>query len=652
MTVLRLALSELKRMTSGRLSRLSILALTLVPMLYGAVYLYANWDPYSRLNQLKAAIVNEDRGATGSDETRLEVGEQVTQKLINTGTFDWVQLGSQQEADAGVADGKYSFALRIPSDFSASLASPADFKAARQAILGVTTNDANNYLLSSIVDKITTEVHGSVTREVGETTANQILTGYGTIHAQVVKAADGAEQLRDGVAQLGSGSSELAQGARQLVAGTGRLSAGLDQMAQQTAGLSTATTRLADGAQQIAHGNAQLNNKVQSMLSVLQGMDQHASAQLDALLQRLIESQTINDGQRQQIKQAIANDLKPVKDRLGADAADVQRLADGAQHVAGGARTLADSTPTLTSGIVQASAGANQLADGAQQLAGGLQQAAAGATQLADGSARLDSNLPRLADGSARLSEGVIELADQLRHGAGQIPNPDEAAKVNASKVIGDPVAVSSVAQTKAGSYGAGLAPFFLVLALWIGAFMLVQAMRPLTQRALASNASTWKVAFGGWLPFFTVSTAQALVLYLVVHFGLGLNPCHPWLTLGLLLLASMAFTALIQGIVALLGTPGKFVVLILLVLQLVSSGGTFPWQTTLEPLHTMHMILPMGYVVGGMRHLIYGASLDPLPAIVLALLGYTVFGLLLSVLAVRRHKFWTLKTLQPEIAI
>jgi len=187
---------------------------------------------------------------------------------------------------------------------------------------------------------------------------------------------------------------------------------------------------------------------------------------------------------------------------------------------------------------------------------------------------------------------------------------------------------------------------------LWIGAFMLVQAMRPLTKRALASNAPSWKIAVGGWLPFATVSVVQAVLLYSVVVFGLGLSPSHPWLTLGLLALASLAFTALIQGIVALLGTPGKFVVLLLLVLQLVSSGGTFPWQTTPQPLHLVHQIMPMGHVVDGMRHLIYGADLAPLLPIVLGLAGYTLLGLGLAWLASFKSKTWTLKTLMPEIEV
>ncbi|HET8878341.1 MAG TPA: ABC transporter, partial [Arthrobacter sp.] len=79
---------------------------------------------------------------------------------------------------------------------------------------------------------------------------------------------------------------------------------------------------------------------------------------------------------------------------------------------------------------------------------------------------------------------------------------------------------------------------------------------------------------------------------------------------------------------------------------------GTFPWQTTPEPLHVVHQVLPMGYVVGGMRHLIYGAYLAGIVPIMLGLVGYTLLGLALSAVAVRKHKFWTLKTLKPEIAV
>ncbi|MET1065846.1 MAG: YhgE/Pip domain-containing protein, partial [Arthrobacter sp.] len=226
MTVLRLARSELKRMTGGLLPKLTILALTMVPLLYGAVYLYANWDPYGNLNQIDAALVVDDAGATASDGTRLEAGRKVAESLVDGHVFNWQTVSGQEEADQGVSTGKYAFALKIPSDFSANLVSPGSFDAANQAMLNVTTNDANNYLLSTIVDKLTTAVHTTVATEVGEETANQLLTGFGTIHSQMLKASDGAGELADGVASLHDGTVTLHQGTGGLKDGAAELYSG------------------------------------------------------------------------------------------------------------------------------------------------------------------------------------------------------------------------------------------------------------------------------------------------------------------------------------------------------------------------------------------------------------------------------------------
>ena len=218
---------------------------------------------------------------------------------------------------------------------------------------------------------------------------------------------------------------------------------------------------------------------------------------------------------------------------------------------------------------------------------------------------------------------------------------------------MSDPVAVSNVSQAKAGSYGAGLAPFFLTLALWIGVFMLVQAMRPVTQRALASNAPAWKIAVGGWLPFLAVSAVQASLLTVVVNVGAGAESCPSGLMWLFLLAAAMAFSAIIQGVVALLGSPGKLVVLILLVLQLVSSGGTFPWQTT-PAAAARRSTGSCPWATWSMACGTWSTARTSsmIPSTVAGLLGYTLLGMALSTLAVRKHKFWTLKTLKPEIAV
>jgi putative membrane protein len=695
--VLRLARSELKRMTGGLLPKLTILALALVPLLYGAVYLYANWDPYGKLNQIDAALVVQDSGAASADGSRLEAGRKVAESLVDGHVFNWKMVASTEEADQGVSNGTYAFALKIPQDFSANLVSPGSFDAANQAMLNVTTNDANNYLLSTIVDKLTTAVHTTVAKEVGEETANQLLTGFGTIHTQMLKASDGAGQLADGVAGLHDGTVDLHQGtgelksgatelyngevklrdgATSLSAGAGQLSSGLTQLKDKTAALPADAQQLADGAAQVAAGNAALttafNNTVQAIpgqVAAAQQAAQQAAAQAQrsrvvASTAHLVAAGVLTQDQADQVVADVdATPAPPAPPapsaaasasaaKLQAAAGQVQKLADGSAAVSAGASKLAGAAPVLSGAVANASAGADQLAAGSAALAAGQQNAVDGAGKLVQGAQKLDDGAAQLESGAATASDGAGTLATELAQGAGKVPNPDDAQKDSVSKVMADPVAVSNVSQAKAGSYGAGLAPFFLTLALWIGIFMLVQAMRPVTQRALASNAPAWKIAVGGWFPFLAVSAVQASLLTLVVDVGLGLDPAHPVLMWFLMLAAAMAFSAIIQGVVALLGSPGKLVVLILLVLQLVSSGGTFPWQTTPEPLHVVHQILPMGYVVSGMRHLIYGADLAIILPTMLGLVGYTLLGLAMSTVAVRKNKYWTLKTLKPEIAV
>lgn len=411
MTVLRLARSELKRMTSGLLPKLTILALTMVPLLYGAVYLYANWDPYGNLDQIDAALVVEDTGASASDGTQLQAGHKVADSLVDGHIFNWQTVPTAEEADHGVSGGKYAFALKIPQDFSANLLSPGSFDSASQAILNVTTNDANNYLLSTIVDKLTTAVHATVAQEVGQETANQLLTGFGTIHSQMLKAADGAGQLadgvgsvRDGTVSLHTGTTELSNGAgelyngqlklrdgaNQLTAGTGQLSSGLTQLNEKTATLPADSGKLAEGAAQVAAGNAALNARVQDLVGQLEAADQGLRTRVVESNTRLVAAGVLTQTQADQVladfdAAAASDPLADAKTKIHTDAAQIQQLSDGSSAVSSGAAKLAAATPTLKDAIAQASGGADRLHTGATTLAAGQQSALDGASRLAEG---------------------------------------------------------------------------------------------------------------------------------------------------------------------------------------------------------------------------------------------------------------------------
>ncbi|HET9139749.1 YhgE/Pip family protein [Actinophytocola sp.] len=622
MNVLRLAKIELRRITAGRLPRLAVLALVLVPLLYGALYLYANSDPYQRLDRVPAALVVLDNGDSAA---------KVAEHLRSSGAFQWHQV-DQRDADAGVRDGRYTFALTLPPDFSAALSSAADF-APRQGLITLTTNDANNYLAGTMADRVVGEVRASVGAEVGTEAANKFLVGFGSIYDRTSQAAAGATQVADGAGRLATAQQALLDGVERLSGGAASLSSGLNTMRDNTKDLPAQTSRLAGGARQVADGAERASRTAAEFAGTAQGFVDSLDT-LDARAAAALRQAGLTDEQTGQVLGELRRLRAPVESAnttLHEAAGQLGALAAGARQVTTGADRLAAAAPALAGGAARAAAGAGELNAGAVRLRDGERAAVAGANDLAG---------------------GTVQLRDGLTSGLDQIPHPDEATRDATARTIGDPLAISSVADARAGSYGAGLAPFFLGLATWIGAFVLFLVLRPLSSRALAAGGSGLRTALAGWLPAALLGLAQVTVLFTVVTTVVGIHPAHPLAAFGFLALTSLTFVAVVHALNAFFGPAGKFLALLMLILQLISAGGTFPWQTLPEPLYPLHAGLPMGYVVHGMRHLLYGGPPTGVGLDALVLLAYLAGGLLLTTLAARRRRMWTPARLRPELVL
>ncbi|GAA3582016.1 YhgE/Pip domain-containing protein [Amycolatopsis ultiminotia] len=627
----RIARNELRRLSTGTLPKLAMAALVLVPLLYASFYLYANYDPYGRLDKLPAAVFVEDGGAKDSSGAERNVGREVADELLKSGTFQWHEV-SEKDARDGVRDDKYSFAIGIPSGFSAALLSSGNFTP-QQATITLTTNDANNYLSGTIAKQVADQVRKTIAEKVGSEAADRFLVGFSTIYGKISEATDGAKQLAGGAAELQTGQHQLADGAAQLATGSGTLATGLGTLKSSTAQLPSQAQQLASGAGQVADGNQKVADAAAlaaSASSDLQGRLDGYRTQLNTQL----HDAGLSDSQVTDILgrlDALRSPVDQANGKIQSANGDVQKLASGARQVSDGAHQLASSAPQLTSGIAQASDGANQLRDGA---------------------AKLDDGEKTAVTGTDKLASGATQLRDGLSSGLSQIPNPDDPTRTATANTIADPVAVTSNGVASAGTYGAGLAPFFIALATWIGAFVLFLLIRPLSTRALTAGASPLRVALGGWLSSALLGLAQVVVLFAAVTWLVGIHVAHPLGAIGFAFLVSLAFTSVVHALNAFFGAVGKFLGLVLLVLQLVSAGGTFPWQTIPDALYPLHVVLPMGYAIDGFRHLLYsGASLQILGDVGV-LVAYLVGGVLLSTLAARRNRVWSVSALKPELSL
>ncbi|MFF1958641.1 YhgE/Pip family protein [Streptomyces sp. NPDC058220] len=691
----RLAALELKRFGRGRLPRAALVAITLLPLLYGALYLWSFWDPYGRLDRIPVALVNDDRGATAGGQ-KITAGDEISRGLRDSEVFDWHEV-SAAEARAGVEDGSYYLSLTMPADLSRRIASSSG-DVPETGALQVRTNDANNYIVGQISRTVFSEVRTAASTNASRSFLDKIFISFSDIHDATEKAARGADRLNGGIGKAKKGSKDLVAGLKTAKEGSGELAGGLKKLNRGAGDLDT-------GAQQVADGTQSLADKVNGVAADVRpylkdnGKTIAGSARLVA-----DSSQAIRDNLGLLVKAAPAaaagahrasteltivyrercEDLPepdpaacPPLERAKDAAVDVAGVADDVNalvkndsgelteldgHLATlqkQAEALAERAPRLDEDLEAAVTKINALNTGAQKVAKGADRLHTGLTDAKKGSATLDTGVGKLTTGASTLDGGIFTLADGsaelaggLNDGVGRIPDHDKSDRDRRTDVMADPVQLASRSLHPAPNYGTGFAPYFIPLSLWVGAMVAYMLIQPLNRRALAAGAAARRIALAGWLPVAAIGLLQVGALLSVLHWAIGLEMAHAAGTVGFLALVTCCFAAIVQWLGARFGAAGRILVLALLMLQLTSAGGTYPVQTSPGFFGAIHPYLPMSYVVDALRRLITGGGLGPVWQACAVLTAFTVGALALTAVSARRKQVWTFDRLHPELSL
>ncbi len=690
----KLAALELRRFGRGKLPRAALVALLVLPLLYGALYLWSFWDPYGRLDRIPVALVNDDKGAT-ADGKRITAGDDITEGLRDSDTFEWHEV-SDAEAHAGVEDGRYYLSLTMPADFSRRIASSAGDDPETGA-LQVRTNDANNYIVGQISRTVFSEVRKAASTKASRSFLDKIFVSFSDIHGATVKAANGADRLEGGIGKAEKGSKDLADGLKDAKTGSGKLSKGLTKLNKGAGDLEDGSKRVADGTQTLADRVNGVDKKIgpflkdnEQTIGDTAQLVADASGAIRANLDDLVErapaaakgahtaSDTLNAVYKARcenpvLPDAACSDLKKARDA----AADVATIADDLntliadQHgdlkkldknlatLQKQAQALADRAPHLSEDLDDAVSKINKLNDGAAKVAAGAKKLHAGLGTAKTGAADLDTGVGKLETGAYDLNGGMYKLvdgsgklSDGLHDGAGKIPDYDKKARDRRTGVMADPVQLVSRDLHDAPNYGTGFAPYFIPLSLWVGAMVAYMLIPPMNRRALAAGASAWRIALAGWLPVVAIGALQTVALMSVLHWAIGLQMARAAGTVGFLCLVAACFAALVQWLNARFGAAGRILVLALLMLQLTSAGGTYPVQTSPGFFQALHPFLPMSYVVEALRRLITGGGLGPVWQACAVLAAFTAGALALTAVSARRRQVWTLDRLHPELSL
>lgn len=626
-----------------------IIGVIVLPLLYSYFYLGAFWDPYSRLDSLPVAVVNNDAGAMINGEKR-NVGQELCDKLSSEAQLKFV-FTDEATAKKGTEGKDYYAMIVIPSDFTSDIASAATTDK-QTATLTFSSNEQRNFLasqiLTSAVTRIELAVRENVTAEIvnqladklegvpdqmkelqnglGQLSAgaNTLSTGtqaltdgtatynanFSTLATGITSAKNGSAQISGGVASLDSGLAELIAGADQIInADTGKLTSGAQTLADNTKVLAAKVQYLSDNVATYTTGVDTLISNVNKTTYAFNtftvakpGYEQYYNATLASL----------NSAETAASVKLLSDSSANLRAGAAALATGAQQLSDGAallpEGTAAGIAKIKAAVVQLQGGMVKAKTGADQLNTGSQDLYAGLTKADSGAQQLyaaagtiSSGAAAVDSGADQLAAGLSTAKSGVDSSVTGT---VSQLAALDGIGQQAAA-----PVTINTASITSVPNYGTAFAPYFMSLSLFVGGLMIFVGIYydPQDKFNLLSRNAENKVVRS--FIYLLIGFVQAVVLGTILRAFLGLKVDNIPLYYLSCALVSCVFIAIIQLLMVYLKDLGKFVTMVLLILQLTSCGGTFPMELVPKMFNKLYAFMPMTYSVGLFKQSISGVK-------------------------------------------
>jgi YhgE/Pip N-terminal domain/YhgE/Pip C-terminal domain len=433
-----------------------ILAVIIVPFLYSYFYLGAFWDPYSKLEKLPVAVVNNDKGAevNGSDRN---LGQEMCDRLKDDGSLKFI-FTDEATAKAGTEGKDYYATITIPENFSENIAS-ASSENKKTATITYSPNEKRNFLASQILSRAVLQIEEETRSNIDKEIVKELADNVKGVPDKLTELQDGLGKLEDGSSKLLDGTGTLLDGTGKLFDGTKTLTSGTNKLLDGSSKLATGTGTLLDGTNKLANGTGTLvagADKLASGTKTFYGKFNEYQAGVSTVA---AGSQKLADGSV--ALQTGIGQLKAGTDQLINKTSSISMLSTGAQM-------LAEGTKTFDTGLTQYTTGVNSLISNVTNTATFLSQyakanpsimkdptfaafmakladpttaqsiqtlQAAGtklqtaSTQLVQGSAQLSTgaqNLPALNTALKTLSAGVTQVSQgstSLAQGADTLNN-------------------------------------------------------------------------------------------------------------------------------------------------------------------------------------------------------------------------------------
>lgn len=683
-----LAFREINNTMKGKARKLVIGTVALIPLLYGSLYLWAFTNPYKTLDTVPVAVVVEDNGAMINGKMR-NIGNEIKTRLKNQKDggegFQWNFVNSA-EANKGLKNGNYFMVATIPASFSKCIAS-AQYDTPTKAKLHVKYDQASNMLASQIgktaFRTMRTEISEAIAQEYWEhmfakvNSASDSLgaaaDGAGALHegskslqGGINKLADGSNKLSQSLQKLQGGLGELQKGANTLTEANARSKEGAQYLAQKTQDLANGAQQLSEGTQRLSAATSEFYEGAQKLAASSNELEEHVKAgnaetkaQITGLLMQARSPAVTKEDvlvNLQRLAEGLGENSNLLETNLSALSAGADKLSAGSLQIKGGADALMQGMEKVNVGSNQLAGGANTLADGLTQVSNGSEKLNSGVNEAAQGSAKIVNGSDQLNSGAKKLSDNTPKLVDGAKKLHDGLKDAQKSGKVNGivqkSKMMSAPVSLEEHEYSHVENYGTGFAPYFISIALWVGALMTTFVLRVMDRRAILNGMNPLKSALISLTPFVIMGVAQAIILMGVVQGALKFQIDNVGAFYALGIIASIVFMAIMQMIMVVFRMPGRIVAIVLLMLQITSSAGTFPVQMTPAFFKAVHPYLPMTYSIMGLRQAMSGKNSGEIVSGIGMLVLFGVIAIAITSIAFRMKRTVTMFDLHPVITL
>ena len=644
-----------------------IVGLIFLPSMYAWPNILSSWDPYGHTNNIKVAVTSEDEGAT-VDGKELNLGNSLVEGLKNNKNLDWQFVSNKQQAEDGVRIGDYYASIVVPKNFSQDMTSVSRTEPKR-ATIEYTVNEKINAISPKITNSGASAIANNISKNFVETANGIIFEKLHEAGIKFEENLPSIEKAKEEIFKLNDNFSTYESTLSELI-GKVEYGYNILNNVQNTLPeidrVATNSIMIADKAgitiNNIQGFNERLLPIINNHLNVVEEVSKEANVIAKELQQKPDKTEEIKARQKalDNRLQASTERLQLVKnifeyfnklsserlfnnqlERVTTLSNDITTIKEVNNNIYNKMDHYDEIADTVKEEFVNKSARVNEVSSNmnsklnvevAPLISQVLSKAEVNIDKVSGIIAGAQGELPaverKLSETEVKISNAygkLLSLQAQMPSAKSKIQKlTDEIKKADSgidknqlfnllkvdykqqAEFFANPVKLQENKLYHIENYGSAMTPFYTVLSIWVGSLLMSSLLTTKVEDE-EKKYKPYQKYFGRGLLFVIISLFQTLIITLGDMYVLGTQATSPYRFVLYALLISLLFSSIIYTIVCILGNVGKAVCIVLLVLQLGSSGGTFPIQMTSEFFQALYPKVPFTYSIGLLREAVGG---------------------------------------------